>query len=54
VACTLEEVKKVYRKLAMIHHPDKFQNEPESAQIRAKDQFLKIQEAYEYFEANLN
>lgn len=54
VACTLEEVKKAYRKLAMIHHPDKFQNEPESAQIRAKDKFLKIQEAYEYFEAKLN
>ena len=39
---TLEEIKKSYRKLSMLYHPDKNKNNPEST---AK--FQKISEAYE-------
>ena len=52
--CTIGEVKKAYRKLAMINHPDKFQNGSRAEQARAKERFLEIQEAYEYFEDTLS
>jgi len=39
---TLEEIKKEYRKLSMIHHPDKNQNNPESTK-----KFQAISAAYE-------
>lgn len=42
-----EDIKKAYRKLAVIHHPDKVASEPEAVQKSAKEQFQKIQEAYE-------
>lgn len=41
-------IKKTYRKLVMIHHPDKFVNESEDHQIIAKNRFLMIQEAYDF------
>ena len=45
---TLKEIKKAYRKLAMIHHPDKFIQEGENELRLAQERFLKIQEAYEF------
>jgi len=42
-----EEIKKSYRKLAVLHHPDKVASESEAVQKSAKEQFQKIQEAYE-------
>ena len=44
----LKEIKKAYRKLVMIHHPDKFVNEGEEELKLAEARFLKIQEAYEF------
>jgi DnaJ-class molecular chaperone len=37
-----DEIKKAYRRLSMLHHPDKNSNSPES-----KEKFQKISEAYE-------
>ena len=39
---TADEIKKAYRRLSLIHHPDKNNNSPESA-----TKFQKISEAYE-------
>ena len=41
------EVKKAYRKLAIIYHPDKVANMGSSFQKSAKEKFQKINEAYE-------
>ncbi len=49
---SLKEIKKAYRKLAMIHHPDKFVNEGEEELKLAEARFLKIQEAYEFLIKN--
>ena len=38
----LDEIKKAYRRLSMIYHPDKNKNNPE-----ATAKFQKISEAYE-------
>lgn len=45
-----DEIKKAYRKLVMIHHPDKFENTSSDQKQKAKERFLKIQEAYDYLE----
>jgi DnaJ family protein A protein 2 len=39
---TADEIKKAYRRLSMVHHPDKNKNNPAST-----EQFQKISEAYE-------
>jgi DnaJ like chaperone protein len=44
---TQKEIKKAYRKLVMINHPDKFTFEGEEQLKLAEERFLKIQEAYE-------
>jgi len=45
-----EKIKKAYRKLVKLHHPDRFHNNgPEQIQL-AKERFIEIQLAYEYFE----
>ncbi len=49
---SLKEIKKAYRKLVMIHHPDKFVNEGEVELKLAEARFLKIQEAYEFLIKN--
>ena len=43
----IEEVKSAYRKLAMVHHPDKFSTESEGQQKIAHERFVQINEAYE-------
>ena len=42
-----QDIKKAYRKMAIEHHPDKVANLGEQHQKAAKEQFQKIQEAYE-------
>jgi DnaJ like chaperone protein len=44
---TDSEVKKAYRKMAVMHHPDKYEQMGEEHQKAAKEKFQKIQEAYE-------
>ena len=44
---TTEEIKKAYRKLAIIHHPDKVIHLGEEMQIAAKEKFQIISDAYE-------
>ena len=44
---TDDELKKAYRKMAVKHHPDKYNQLGEEQQIAAKEKFQKIQEAYE-------
>jgi len=46
-SATDQQVKKAYRKMAVEHHPDKFATMGEQHQKAAKEQFQKIQEAYE-------
>jgi len=41
------DVKKAYRKMAIQHHPDKYEQMGEAHQKAAKEKFQKIQEAYE-------
>jgi DnaJ-domain-containing protein 1 len=50
---TLQEIKKSYRKLVMNHHPDKFDSATPDQLKKAQNRFLKIQEAYEYFEQKM-
>lgn len=42
-----EEIKKAYRKLVKVHHPDKFATGTESQQKMAAEKFVEIQNAYE-------
>ena len=43
-------IKKAYRKLVKLHHPDRFQNNgPEQIKM-ARERFIEIQHAYEFFE----
>lgn len=50
---TFEEIKKAYRTLVKLHHPDRFQkNGPEQIKL-AQARFIEIQKAYEYFEKQL-
>ena len=41
------EIKKAYRKMAVKHHPDKYNQMGEEHQKAAKEKFQKLQEAYE-------
>ena len=47
-SATNDEIKKAYRKMAVKHHPDKFNQLGEEQQKAAKNMFQKIQEAYEH------
>lgn len=45
-SATDDEVKKAYKKMAILHHPDKVGNLGEDIQKSAKEKFQKINEAY--------
>ncbi|MDG1333483.1 MAG: DnaJ domain-containing protein [Crocinitomicaceae bacterium] len=47
VNASVDEIKKAYRSLAKVHHPDRFAGESESQQKIAEERFIKIQLAYE-------
>lgn len=44
---TQEEIKKAYRKLAKVHHPDNFATGTESQQKMAAEKFMEIQKAFD-------
>jgi len=44
------EIKKAYRDLVKVHHPDRFYNESKEQQNIAEERFLIIQKAYETLE----
>lgn len=47
---SFDEIKKAYRHLVKLHHPDRFQNNgPEQIKL-ARERFIEIQHAYEFFE----
>ena len=46
-SATESEVKKAYRKMAIKHHPDKYNQMGEEHQKAAKEKFQKLQDAYE-------
>lgn len=46
-SATNEEVKKAYRRLAKLHHPDRVLNLGPEFQLSAKEKFQKLQEAYD-------
>lgn len=46
--CSLDEIKKAYRKKARMYHPD-INHSPD-----AKDQFIKVTEAYDFLIANFD
>ena len=46
-SATTDQIKKAYRKLAVIHHPDKVIHLGEEMQTAAKEKFQIISEAYE-------
>lgn len=45
-----DEIKKAYRRLVKLHHPDLFTNEAIAQQEIAEKRFIEIQKAYEIFE----
>ena len=47
VNASIDEIKKAYRGLAKVHHPDRFVGESESQQKIAEERFIQIQQAYE-------
>ena len=46
------EIKKAYRKLVVIHHPDKVLNQNKVQQKLSKEKFLKINDAYDLLKLN--
>ena len=46
-SATPKEIKTAYRRLAKIHHPDKFYNASEEIKNIAKEKFILIQRAYD-------
>lgn len=47
----MDEVKKAYRQLVKLHHPDRFASEAKEQQEIAQERFVEIQKAYELIEA---
>lgn len=46
-----DEIKKAYRQLVKMHHPDRFASESKEQQEIAQQRFIEIQKAYELIEA---
>jgi len=50
---SFDEVKKAYRRMVKLYHPDLYQHDPKKQEI-AKEVTRKINEAYNYLETKLN
>ena len=50
IHASMDEVKKAYRYLVKLHHPDRFFNESIEQQKIAQERFMHIQKAYEILE----
>jgi hypothetical protein len=48
---TFDEIRKAYRKLASMNHPDRFARKTKEDQQRAHERFVEIKLAYEYLES---
>ena len=46
----LDEIKKAYRNLVKLHHPDRFVDKGEAQQKIAHERFIELQKAYEYLD----
>lgn len=53
-SATDDEVKKAYRKMAMLYHPDRQINASETDQKYAADKFRAVNKAYEYIKQTRN
>ena len=51
-SATDKDIKKAYRKLVSLHHPDKLINFDESQKKVSKELFLKINEAYDLLKSS--
>ena len=51
-SATNDEIKKAYRKLVVLHHPDKVMHLDKIQQKLSKEKFLKISDAYELLKTN--
>lgn len=49
-SASMDEIRKAYRKMAKLHHPDRFATESTEQQQIAQERFLEIQKAYETLE----
>lgn len=47
---SMDEIKKAYRSLVKIHHPDRFATDTKEQQGIAEERFIEIQQAYEILE----
>jgi len=45
-----DEIKKAYRKLVKLHHPDKHFNKSDNQRKIARERFIQIQKAYDLLE----
>ncbi len=52
--CSSKEIKKAYRKMVLLYHPDKILHLDEVFKKTAKEKFLKINEAYDYLKLILD
>lgn len=53
VGASKEEIKKAYKELAKLYHPDKFVNSPPDMKEKADKAFKKINEAYQFLMGQL-
>lgn len=51
---SVSDIKKAYRKLVVLYHPDKTGHLSEQFQIESKDKFLKVNDAYDLLKEKLN
>lgn len=49
---SIQDVKAAFRRLSLIHHPDRFSSLGQEAVAAATETFRRIREAYEYLNAN--
>ena len=53
-SATVSEIKRAYRKLVVLYHPDKTRHLSHQFQVEAKDKFQKVNDAYDLLKDKLN